>query len=227
MSPELVLAWGQVVAVGVSGVGVAAVVGGGEAGVARLPLLVLVQLRAAVGGAGVQVADAGVAVVPAPLRLHHAQGGGGPVARGRPLQCHNIYDKLTCACSPVFSDGGFTLKTTHSLILLWTIFPGGLAPLVGGLRADGGEEGGLEVAEAALGPLVARPPVPDAGAPLVAALVELPAVQVEGDLACSKHGEGADSRAVNQISRYLVARSGLRMTAPTSTGPPGVSAHIS
>ena len=121
MSPELVLAWGQVVAVGVSGVGVAAVVGlvgGGEAGVARLPLLLLVQLRAAVGGAGVQVADAGVAVVPAPLRLHRAQGRGGPVAHGRPLQCHNKYDRLTCACSLVFSDGGFTLKTTHSLILL-------------------------------------------------------------------------------------------------------------
>ena len=48
---------------------------------------------------------------------------------------------VTCAGSHVFSVGGFTLKTTHSLILLWAIFPGGLASLVGGLRADGGEEG--------------------------------------------------------------------------------------
>ena len=44
---------------------------------------------------------------------------------------------------------------------------------------------------------MARPPVPDAGAPLVAALVELPAVQVEGDLACSKHGAGAVTRDIS------------------------------
>ena len=40
---------------------------------------------------------------------------------------------------------------------------------------------------------MARPPVPDAGAPLVAALVELPAVQVECDLTLEK-------MSINQMS---------------------------